>query len=350
MSSLDYDSEREAFLDFYAASEVGLLRAAVDAMSSVLELLLTDRDEFPSPTVSGRVKDRRECLDKFNKKYRKNLETESTPYSIKDHISDLIGLRVVCYYETDIPLVAALIKENFEVIDVTDKSGAMEEHDNTFGYKGLHLDAKLKEPRSSLPEYRKFGDLRFEIQIRTHVQNAWSTIDHKIKYKREIPQSLKRRINRLAALFELADQEFVNIREETQSIERTVKDAASVNDDVVVQLLGPGNLLEPFRFVELATALFPGYPFDPSKAEDFVRELRSIDEGVTIDAVRDTWERQRDVVLRYRKYQQETHRIPLNPYTQLRHAMFRDNPDVYSLLLYPRQRSAFEAWIAGEAA
>jgi putative GTP pyrophosphokinase len=39
-------------------------------------------------------------------------------------------------------------------------------------------------------------------------------LDHKIKYKKSIPHKLKRRINRLSALFEIADDEFLRIKKE----------------------------------------------------------------------------------------------------------------------------------------
>ena len=82
----------------------------------------------------------------------------------------------------------------------------IEETESEFGYKGLHLDLKLDDERKILPEYVGFGDQQFEVQIRTIVQDAWSEVDHKLKYKKEIPSDIKRRIYRLAALFELADQ------------------------------------------------------------------------------------------------------------------------------------------------
>ena len=50
--------------------------------------------------------------------------------------------------------------------------------------------------------------MAFELQIRTIIQDSWSVLDHKIKYKKSIPGQLKRRINVLSALFELADREF----------------------------------------------------------------------------------------------------------------------------------------------
>ena len=51
-------------------------------------------------------------------------------------------------------------------------------------------------------EAEKFKNIRIELQIRTVIQDAWSILDHKIKYKNSIPQNLKRRINRLSAKFE----------------------------------------------------------------------------------------------------------------------------------------------------
>lgn len=94
------------------------------------------------------------------------------------------------------------------LLEESDKTQQLEE-EGAFGYKGLHLDLKLLPNRQELPEYRRFRDLRFEVQLRTIVQDAWSALDHKIKYKKNIPHVLKRRINRLAAIFELADQEFL---------------------------------------------------------------------------------------------------------------------------------------------
>jgi len=72
-------------------------------------------------------------------------------------------------------------------------------------------------------EYQRYAELRFEVQIRTIIQDAWSTLDHKIKYNQSIPLDIKRRINTLAALFELADREFFSIKKQTDSVDEAVK-------------------------------------------------------------------------------------------------------------------------------
>ena len=63
------------------------------------------------------------------------------------------------------------------------------------GYSTLEVDTFLD---LVIQDYQYFN---FEIQIRTITQDSWSVLDHKIKYKKSIPSSLKRRINTLAALF-----------------------------------------------------------------------------------------------------------------------------------------------------
>ncbi|MGZ7142680.1 hypothetical protein ACXWOE_09685, partial [Streptococcus pyogenes] len=67
-----------------------------------------------------------------------------------------------------------------------------------------------------------------------------SVLDHKIKYKKSIPGQLKRRINVLAALFELADREFRQIRDATaaellQAPDETIEPVAELGADLTAQ-------------------------------------------------------------------------------------------------------------------
>jgi hypothetical protein len=66
--------------------------------------------------------------------------------------------------------------------------------------------------------------LKAEIQIRTVLQHAWAAISHKLQYKREddVPAPLRRKLFRLSALFELADDEFISLREASSSVQRDI--------------------------------------------------------------------------------------------------------------------------------
>ena len=60
--------------------------------------------------------------------------------------------------------------------------------------------------------------MKAEIQIRTSLQDSWATVSHGLQYKVEadVPDSLKRKLFRLAGLFELADEEFLSIKFESK--------------------------------------------------------------------------------------------------------------------------------------
>lgn len=258
MASLDFAKEKEAFKEFYAGNLI-VFRDAAESICTLITLLLADKEEFPTQQVLSRVKDRNECITKFARKYQSVCEKEKTPYEIKDYITDLIRLRIICHYSSDVVAVLHVLKQNFDILEITDKSQAFEMEERLFGYKGLHLDLKLSKNRRELPEYSRFCNLRFEVQLRTIIQDAWSLLDHKIKYKKNIPHELKlkRRINRLAALFELADQEFLNIRKETKLREDTATAKTSDFQDLTTaeeQQLTP---LDAFAFLSLAQRKFP---------------------------------------------------------------------------------------------
>jgi len=89
-----------------------------------------------------------------------------------------------------------------------------------FGYKSVHYVISLSSPRRDLAEWTEFEKFKAEIQVRTILQHAWAEIDHEIRYKNEenIPIEIKRRIYRLMALFELADEEFQNLKYSTEGV------------------------------------------------------------------------------------------------------------------------------------
>lgn len=183
MPSLDFDQEKQEFRDFYSEN-LNLLEDAKLSFCALINALVSHGGNIAVSKIDGRVKDKEECIRKFNLKYRKSLETEGTPYSIKDHITDLIGIRIVCLYEDDIEKIQNVLSGHFDVIDVTDKISIIEKTEDSFGYKGLHLDLKLGPERKEMPEYKAYAEFDFEVQIRTIIQDSWSVLDHKIKYKK----------------------------------------------------------------------------------------------------------------------------------------------------------------------
>lgn len=157
------------------------------------------------------VQSRTKSLGSFQEKIARKKYTAP----IKETM-DLTGLRIICFYRDEIPRVKDIIEENFKVDrkNTVDKTAQLAK--DQFAYGGVHYVLSLAKDRLELSEYRKFSRLKFEIQLLTLCQYAWAEVERKIEYKSEelVPPVLSRRLSRLVALFDLADDEFMSIRNE----------------------------------------------------------------------------------------------------------------------------------------
>lgn len=223
------------------------------------------------------------------------------------------------------------IEENFTRIEITDKISQMESTEDKFGYKGLHLDLMLNEKRNLLPEYSKFKDIQFELQIRTAIQDAWSILDHKIKYKKSIPTELKRRINRLSALFEIADEEFLRIKGVTQQEKEKAQTEITQGSEELKEQINV------FTFIIIANEHFPNYHFIEHKADGFVGDLLQINPKFsTNDLIAALKSNKANV----EHYANDTHSY-MNPYTVIRHCIYLLDKTKYKSLLYDSQLGKF---------
>ncbi|AMG30786.1 (p)ppGpp synthetase [Grimontia hollisae] len=334
MASLDFEVEKQKFREFYNDNHYVLERAKDSFISIINSILVTEGISIS--LVSGRVKDREECIKKFSRKYQAKLEENSTEYEIKDYITDILGLRIVCLYEKDVIKIRDILKDEFSVIDETNKILDIESKEDVFGYKGLHMDLQLKEPRSGMKEYVLYRDMSFEIQIRTIVQDAWSVLDHKIKYKKSIPAELKRRINTLAALFELADREFLSIRDETDKLQALANNNRKNSAEP----------LDVFNFGPSVLTFFDGYKFQSHKVDGFVEEVTRY-KNITVEEFYDAIDKNIETVRNFEAQlgSDSTTKHQFNPFTVIRHALYSKDPITYERILYDKQRMAFDAWL-----
>ena len=335
--------EESAFHAYYAQERPALDRACACFVAQ-LQALLEQARHIDIAKVEGRVKDRDECIRKFSRKYRAALEESNTPYEIRDYITDLIGVRVVCLYEDELEKVAQLVQSHFDVIDVTDKVSAMESTEASFGYKGLHLDLRLNAAQAALPGNAAGAGRAFELQVRTIIQDSWSVLDHRIKYKKSIPAELKRRINVLSALFELADREFRQIRDATAAGLLGATDGA--DEPETASAPAPGSELNAFTFLKIANHFFKDYEFDARKVDLFVDDVRALSPGITRARFNALMRQTLATVKRYRQFYEE--RNPegsFNPFTVIRHCLYLGDKQVFHRALRSSSREAFEAWL-----
>lgn len=200
---------------------------------------LIDESEIQVHSITPRTKE----VESVSRKISSKIET----YNKLSDITDLSGVRICCYFSSQLDKVAALIKENFIVIPELSIDKRETIDPDRFGYLSLHYVVKLSAERAKLPEYKKYKDLLCEIQVRTILQHAWAEIEHDLGYRSdiEIPRKIKRQFSRLAGLLELADEQFDNIKLQVENYSKEIekkiatepKEVAIDNNSVGIYLM-----------------------------------------------------------------------------------------------------------------
>jgi ppGpp synthetase/RelA/SpoT-type nucleotidyltranferase len=352
LASLDFNKEKDAFRAFYDSKQK-LFENAMKCYLSIIGTLLRESDIGEVTKIEGRVKDKEECIKKFHRKYQNKLEASEQSYAIKDYLSDLIGIRIICLYEDQIAGVSEILKQRFKVIDVTDKISAVESTEGSFGYKGLHMDLALNDQMAILSKYQQYAEYPFEVQIRSLIQDAWSVLDHKIKYKKSIPNDLKRRINVLSALFELADREFKEIRNATTALMQQETTApisdlpeGSGEDADQYSPVTSEKTINAFNFLRVAGHFFRDFEFEDYKVDDFVHNILKMDSQFQKADLHKCLNEKLKTVREYRDdFIAANPDSTFSPYTSIRHCLYLCDKDVFSRVLSKSPKERFEAWL-----
>ena len=198
------DLHCEMILDEYRAQ-----LPVFEKMRDEVERMLNDalqRSGLMVTAVTSRIKTEQSLSGK--------LALKGAKYASLSDITDILGARIVTFYTDDVDRIAAMVEQLFEIDWQNSVDKRMLHQLDSFGYNSVHYICKL-------PGY----DYRFELQLRTTLQHAWASINHDTGYKTgvEIPREYLRRINRLAGILEMADDEFSRIRAEITDYRRRVQ-------------------------------------------------------------------------------------------------------------------------------
>lgn len=131
--------------------------------------------------------------------------SKSHDYSLKE-IKDIVGLRVVTLFLSDLPKIDAIISNELLIISKDDKTTG---DDSAVGYRSVHYICTFK-PEYSGPRYKKIAGEQFKVQVRTLCMHAWSAVSHYIEYKGDwdVPKELVGSLKALSGLFHIADSQF----------------------------------------------------------------------------------------------------------------------------------------------
>ncbi|MDC8829381.1 GTP pyrophosphokinase [Alteromonas gilva] len=175
-------------------------RRLTDAVVTILENLL-NANSVEYLAVTGRTKEKESALEKIKRKGYKNPGRQLT---------DISGIRVIVYFESDVKRVSDLIESSFSI----DKQNSLNQDDlmstDQIGYRSVHFVCDLGKQRGALPEFEEISDLKFEFQVRTVLQHAWAELAHDRNYKfsGKLPKEIERELFLYAGMLEIADRGF----------------------------------------------------------------------------------------------------------------------------------------------
>jgi ppGpp synthetase/RelA/SpoT-type nucleotidyltranferase len=164
--------------------------------------------------IEGRAK----TIDSFVEKISRKGKKYANPMV---DMTDLVGIRIITYYREDVARIGDVLKGEFQIDEKNSVDKTVLLDADRFGYLSVHYILSLSPARQQLAEWKQYAGIRAEIQVRTALQHAWSAVHHKLDYKSstEAPRELRRRLYRLSALFELADEQFSELRDARARIE-----------------------------------------------------------------------------------------------------------------------------------
>jgi putative GTP pyrophosphokinase len=182
---------KKELIDEYRARQEHFKRIEQIAKYQLYKAL---KSQIKVHSLQSRIK----SFDSFLEKAKsKNLKD---PFN---QVKDLVGLRIVCLFLSDLKKVGEIIKHTFRLISEEDK---IDKHPkDVFGYMDIQYIVALRNTVKLGVE-----SMQFEIQVRTIAQDAWASVSHELYYKKEdaIPKEWERDFYALSALFYVADQHF----------------------------------------------------------------------------------------------------------------------------------------------
>ena len=133
-------------------------------------------------------------------------------YSIRD-VEDIVGIRVICVYPSDVESVKKYITEKEPRLCL---HGQPELVTRSSGYKALHITVNLNNPL-------ELQDLKCDIQIVTMLQETWSFKAHDLVYKPgwKVDKDFELLTSCLSDLLTSLDQQSEVIKSQIERIQKT---------------------------------------------------------------------------------------------------------------------------------
>lgn len=138
------------------------------------EELSLEYDRNPIETIKTRLKSIDSIADKLS---RQNMAM--TVDNIENNMHDVAGVRVICGFPSDIYTLSEAFLNQDDITLIERKDYMAKPKSN--GYRSLHL---IVEIPIFLHDEKK--PMKVEVQFRTISMDWWASLEHKIRYKKDV--------------------------------------------------------------------------------------------------------------------------------------------------------------------
>ncbi len=177
------------------------------------EQFSVEYDRNPIESIKTRIKSLESLLSKMERAH-----CPMTLKGIEENISDFAGIRVICSFIEDVYLLAECLKNQDDVHILRVKDYIKDPKPN--GYRSLHL---IVEVPIFLHGEKRW--MKVEVQLRTIAMNFWASLEHKMRYKKDIDPELAQRLgDDLLLCAEISNKLDVKMQEVRRELEPLPED------------------------------------------------------------------------------------------------------------------------------
>ncbi len=154
---------------------------AIKEVTTKFEVLNADftvaYNRNPIEMIKSRVKKPKSIFEKLQRR-----DFPLSMDSILNNLNDVAGVRVICSFIDDIYDVAGRFASQDDITVVAIKDYI--KNPKPSGYRSYHMIVEIPVFFADMKR-----DMRVEIQFRTIAMDFWASLEHKMKYKKDIPGS-----------------------------------------------------------------------------------------------------------------------------------------------------------------
>lgn len=160
----------------------------------------------PIQFIKSRIKKPASIVKKLQK-----MDKEISLESIMGNLDDIAGIRVICAFIDDVYKIREMLIKQDDIKLISEKDYIKNPKEN--GYRSYHLIIEVPVFFSDKKQW-----VRVEIQIRTVAMDFWASLEHQLRYKKDLKDSkeIEKELMECAQTIADTDLRMMNIRDKIE--------------------------------------------------------------------------------------------------------------------------------------